>query len=123
MKTHRERRLVLGIGAALCLAGLLLLLTTRVEAGCDFPASGQTTAYTADKNGNPGAAVPDDGTVQAGKALRYEDKGKGWVRDKVTRLIWEKKSDDGGLHDKDNAYPWSSDSTDTIWDWLDDVNT
>jgi hypothetical protein len=28
------------------------------------------------------------------------------VRDNVTGLIWEVKTDDGGLHDKDNAYDW-----------------
>jgi hypothetical protein len=87
-----------------------------------FPASGQTTAYTADKYGNPDAVVPDDGTVQAGATLRYRDMGNGTIEDENARLIWEKKSDDGGLHDKDRAYPWSSVSTDTIWDWLDAVN-
>ncbi len=92
------------------------------DPGCQFPATGQTTAYPADKNGNPGAVVPDDGTVQAGKTLNYKDNGDGTITDKVTGLMWEKKSDDGGLHDKDNAYPWSSSGTDTIWDWLDDVN-
>ena len=138
MTTHRGRTLVLGIGAALCLAGGLLLPASPGEAGslpavgllqnlfdnvfCGFPATGQTTIYPADKNGNPGAAVPDDGTVEAGKTLNYKDNGDGTITDKVTRLMWEKKSDDGGLHDKDNAYPWSSAVTDTIWDWLDDVN-
>ncbi|MCI5219361.1 MAG: DUF1566 domain-containing protein, partial [Candidatus Electrothrix sp. LOE2] len=28
------------------------------------------------------------------------------VRDKVTGLIWEVKTDDGGLHDKDDGYNW-----------------
>jgi len=28
------------------------------------------------------------------------------VRDNVTGLIWEKKTEDGGIHDKDNAYRW-----------------
>jgi hypothetical protein len=35
---------------------------------------------------------------------------------------WEKKSDDGGVHDKDNVFPASDAAADTIWDWLDDVN-
>ncbi|MBU4151377.1 MAG: DUF1566 domain-containing protein [Proteobacteria bacterium] len=32
----------------------------------------------------------------------------GWVatRDNVTGLVWAIKSDDGGLHDKDNTYTW-----------------
>ena len=66
--------------------------------------------------------VPDDGTVQAGKTLQYHDNGDGTITDKVTGLMWEKKSDDGGLHDQDTTYPWKSTITDTIWDWLDDVN-
>lgn len=34
------------------------------------------------------------------------------VRDNVTGLVWEVKTDDGGLHDKDNTYSWyNTDST------------
>jgi hypothetical protein len=90
-----------------------------------FPASGQTTAYQADKNdGIAGpVAVPDDGAVQAGATLSYTDNGDGTITDNNTGLMWEKKSDDGGLHDKDTVYPWSGDgSQETIWDWLDDIN-
>jgi len=29
------------------------------------------------------------------------------VRDNVTGLIWEVKTDDGGVHDKDNVYTWN----------------
>jgi hypothetical protein len=37
--------------------------------------------------------------------------------------MWEKKSDDGGLHDKDNGYRWSGNGNEeTVWDWLEDVN-
>jgi hypothetical protein len=38
--------------------------------------------------------------------------------------MWEKKSDDGGLHDHDGTYAWSSETgtQDTVWDWLEDVN-
>jgi hypothetical protein len=68
-------------------------------------------------------AVPDDGTVQAGATLSYTDNGDGTITDNNTGLMWEKKDDAGGLHDKDNVYRWSGDgSQDTIWDWLDDIN-
>ena len=90
-----------------------------------FPASGQTTAFTSEKNdGIAGpVAVPDDGAVQAGASLSYTDNGDGTITDNNTGLMWEKKSDDGGLHDKDNAYYWSGNGTqETIWDWLEDVN-
>ena len=36
--------------------------------------------------------------------------------------MWEKKSDDGGLHDKDNTYFWDLDEP-SIWAWLNDINT
>jgi hypothetical protein len=90
-----------------------------------FPATGQTTAYQADKNDGVAGpvAVPDDGTVQAGATLSYTDNGDGTITDNNTGLMWEKKSDDGGLHDKDTTYRWSGNgSQETIWDWLDDIN-
>jgi len=40
-------------------------------------------------------------------ALRFEDRGK-TVFDDQTNLEWEKKTDDGGIHDKDNNYTWST---------------
>jgi hypothetical protein len=90
-----------------------------------FPATGQTTAYRADKNdGIPGpVAVPDDGTLQTGAPLSFLDNGNGTITDQNTRLMWEKKSDDGTLHDKDNSYWWNGNgANETLWDWLEDVN-
>ncbi|HKV11578.1 MAG TPA: DUF1566 domain-containing protein [Thermoanaerobaculia bacterium] len=90
-----------------------------------FPATGQTTAYTANKNdGIAGAvSVPDDGTIRAGAALSFTDNGNGTITDNNTGLVWEKKGDDGGLHDKDNTYWWTGNGiSETPWDWLEDVN-
>ena len=109
----------------LSIAGALALAWASSARAIDFPATGQTTAYTANKNDNIAAAlaVPDDGTVQAGASLSYTDNGDGTITDNNTGLMWEKKGDNGGLHDKDNGYPWSGTGTqETIWDWLDDVN-
>jgi len=33
------------------------------------------------------------------------------VRDNVTGLVWEVKTDDGGIHDKDNMYRWGGKTT------------
>jgi hypothetical protein len=105
---------------------LILFATWVSSAGAlGFPATGQTTAYTADKkDGISGpVAVPDDGTVRAGAVLSYTDNGDGTITDNNTGLMWEKKGDNGGLHDKDNGYYWSGTGTqETVWDWLDDVN-
>jgi Protein of unknown function (DUF1566) len=108
------------------IAAALALGWTSAARAIDFPATGQTTAYPAEKrDGILGAvAVPDDGTVQAGAPLSFTDNGDGTITDNNTGLMWEKKSDEGGLHDKDRNYPWSrgTATVDTVWDWLDDVN-
>lgn len=39
---------------------------------------------------------------------RYVDNGDGTISDRKTGLMWEKKSNDGGIHDKDNTYTWSA---------------
>lgn len=41
---------------------------------------------------------------------RYVDNGDGTISDLKTGLMWEKKSNDGGIHDKDNVYSWSAGS-------------
>ena len=92
----------------------------------DLSVTGQTMMYPAEKrDGIMGAvAVPDDGMMQAGAPLSYTDNGDGTITDNNTGLMWEKKSDDGGLHDKDRNHAWSlgAATVDTVWDWLDDVN-
>jgi hypothetical protein len=44
-----------------------------------------------------------DGT---GNALPASAANWNCVRDNVTGLVWEVKTDDGGLHDKDHTYTW-----------------
>jgi len=47
--------------------------------------------------------------VKGGVPLpRFVDNGDGTVTDNVTGLQWEKKTDDGGVHDVDNTYTWTS---------------
>ncbi len=45
-----------------------------------------------------------DGNQQTGVALSYVDNGDGTITDANTGLMWEKLSDDGSIHDKDNTY-------------------
>lgn len=63
-----------------------------------FPATGQTTVHRAG----------DDGDIQAGATLSYTDTGIGTIIDNNTGLEWEKKSDDGSIHDKDTTYTWEN---------------
>ena len=39
---------------------------------------------------------------------RWVDNGNGTVTDRMTGLMWEKKTDDGSVHDWNNTYSWSS---------------
>ncbi len=41
---------------------------------------------------------------------RYADNGDGTFYDRLTRLTWEKKTDDGSIHDQSNFYAWSTGS-------------
>ena len=41
---------------------------------------------------------------------RFVDNGNGTVSDRQTGLMWEKKDDFGGIHDKDNTYDWCVDA-------------
>ena len=79
-----------------------LLAGGTVAPSQQFLASGQITAYGAGS----------DGDVQAGAALAYVDNGDGTVFDLNTGLVWEKKDDSGGIHDKDNGYTWSTGTDD-----------
>ncbi len=41
-------------------------------------------------------------------ASRYTDNGNGTISDNLTGLVWEKKSDNGDVHDKNTARTWST---------------
>jgi hypothetical protein len=77
------------------------------SSGQRFPATGQTTCW--DTNGNVIACsgTGQDGQIQAGGALAYVDNGDGTISDLNTHLMWEKKSQDGSIHDQSNVYPWA----------------
>lgn len=55
------------------------------------------------------SGLGQDGEVQAGSKMSYTvltQNGADCVKDNVTGLIWEQKTDDGGLRDKDWGYTW-----------------
>jgi hypothetical protein len=81
------------------MAALALGWAATVTADNDdqkFLATGQMTSYRPD----------DDGDIEAGAALRYKDNRNGTITDQNTKLVWEKKSADGSIHDVDNTYTW-----------------
>jgi hypothetical protein len=71
-----------------------------------FPATGQTTCWDGTGNVISCAGTGQDGEIQAGATLSYTDNGNGTITDNNTGLVWEKKSDDDSIHDKDNFYTW-----------------
>lgn len=99
-----------------------------------LPDTGQTTSYTtifgedSDYTINPQSYSKLDAS---GNDLADSATEWAMVRDNVTGLIWEAKTDDGGIHDKDNVYTWydpdadypgtPGDGTDTQ-DFIDELN-
>ncbi|WP_230661166.1 Lcl C-terminal domain-containing protein [Psychrobacter sp. I-STPA10] len=81
-------------------------------------ATGITKCATATENmldctlaalGSDWYGLGQDGEAPAGAPMAYElltGQAETCVKDKVTGLIWEQKTDDGGLRDKDNTYTW-----------------
>ena len=69
--------------------------------------TGQTGCYDADGNGIACAGTGQDGELQKGVVRSYTDNGDGTITDNQTGLTWEKKSDDGSIHDKDDVYGWA----------------
>src|SRR5207237_6537097 len=75
--------------------------------GCPLPATGQTTCWDGSGNAISCAGTGEDGEDRKGGPLAYDDNGNGTVTDLNTGLVWEKLSDDGTAHDKDNPYSWA----------------
>jgi hypothetical protein len=73
-----------------------------------FPATGQTSCWDSAGNSIPCAGTGHDGDTQAGATLSYTDNGNGTITDNNTGLVWEKKSNDGTIHDKGNFFTWDN---------------
>ena len=68
--------------------------------------TGQTTCYDAAGTMIACAGTGQDGEFQQGVARAFTDNGDGTITEAITGLMWEKLSNDGTVHDKDNAYGW-----------------
>ncbi|MEW6221031.1 MAG: DUF1566 domain-containing protein [Thermodesulfobacteriota bacterium] len=120
MGLDRFRRLskLIGLGTTL----VIVLQRAMVVAG-SVPDTGQTTCY----NHKEEIPCPEPGQAYSGQDGSHVDVGwpsytrlnqngnplhegeaGNWImtRDNVTHLVWEVKTDDGGIHDKDNTYSW-----------------
>ena len=92
---------------------LILSLSVCALAG-PVPDTGQTQSYT-DTFGEDSDYLinPPSYTKLDAQGNDLDDSAASWtmVRDNVTGLIWEVKTDDGSVHDKDNTYTWYDSNT------------
>jgi hypothetical protein len=93
-------------------------LQTCQQSAQRFPATGQTTCWAGDGTAIDCSGTGQDGEVQAGGALAFVDNGDGTITDLNTHLMWEKKSDDGSLHDWNDGYLWA----DALGTFIPDLN-
>ena len=70
--------------------------------------TGEITCHDANGTAVACAGSGQDGELQAGVGSNYADHGDGTITDRATGLTWEKLSDDGSIHDKDNVYTWTN---------------
>ena len=68
--------------------------------------SGQMTCYDSAGTAISCAGTGQDGELQNGATRGFIDNGDGTFTDQTTGLMWEKLSDDGGIHDWDELYDW-----------------
>jgi Protein of unknown function (DUF1566) len=55
--------------------------------------------------------------------VRFVDNGDGTITDFQTGLMWEKKDDAGGLHDKDLVLRWQDELPEkSVYEWLSELN-
>ena len=93
---------------------ILLMIITALSVGAmagPVPDTGQTRSYTdtfgedSDYSINPPSYTKMDAS---GNDLSDDATSWAMVRDNVTGLIWEVKTDDGSIHDKDDTYTWQN---------------
>jgi len=74
-----------------------------------IPDTGQNTSYTDTFGEDSDYTINTPSYTKldaSGNALADDATNWAMVRDNVTGLIWEVKTDDGGIRDKDNTYTW-----------------
>jgi len=121
-KISLEEGFSVQVGGTLSIRGSLPALNdTGITWGGDYPDGNNITcssniAAPQDCNQGRDATHNDDSDGYAGFSFTKLDangtplpaSAAVWfcVKDNVTGLIWEVKTDDGGIHDKDNTYRW-----------------
>jgi len=116
MRTKREGIVLVALFA------LLFLSSMALAVDCPILDTGQTKCYDNDSE----CTCPSPGEDFYGQDAQYicnphsytkldengnnlPDEAAEWVmvQDNVTGLVWENKTDDGSIHNKDNTYNWN----------------
>jgi len=82
---------------------------TREPIPAKIPDTGQTASFTTTFGEDADYAIhPQSYTKLDNNGASLPDNAADWamVQDNVTGLIWEVKTDDSSIHDKDNTYEW-----------------
>jgi len=98
---------------------LIQIIPIVCQAFDQWPDTGQITSYT-DTFGEDSdyIGIQQSYTKLGSGGVELSDtatSSDGWVmvKDNVTGLIWEVKTVDGSIHDKDNTYTWCDTNSDT----------
>ena len=94
---------------------LLLIIYSFSLAG-PVPDTGQTQSYTDTFGEDSDYTInPPSYTKLDAQGNDLPDSATSWVmvKDNVTGLIWEVKTDDGSIHDKYNRYTWYDSNSET----------
>lgn len=88
----------------LLIIALLLPATSRAESL--LPRSGQKGCWNTAGTKVACTGTRQDGADTAGNRIRLLDGGNGTLTDANTRLVWEKLSRDGSIHERNAQYTW-----------------
>jgi hypothetical protein len=103
------------VAAVLCVATLPALAL----AGSTLPETGQKKCWNAAGARVACAGSGQDAEAKGGVKIRLADNGNGVIADANTRLVWEKLSRDGSVHDRNDLYTWEQ----AIGDKITQLNT
>lgn len=115
LKLAETRRDMLSKKALFIFISFILSIPILTQAG-PVPDTGQTQSYTETFGEDSDYTInPPSYTKLDSQGNDLPDEATEWVmvRDNITGLIWEVKTDDNSIHDKDNRYAWCDNNPDT----------
>lgn len=97
-----NRRALLAVVLTFC----SLAVPALAAADSTLPKTGQKGCWSAAGPRVDCDGTGHDGDERAGLGITLRDAGNGTIADGNTRLVWEKLSRDGGLHERNTLFTW-----------------